>query len=78
MELFCLVGGALCILMMLFQALRSTIMFAILWILYLSVYKVKGSVVMLPLLQEALSALHTWFMDSDMGAHMHLAGVYRV
>ena len=40
MELCCLVGGVLAIFMMVFRGLRCTLMFGILWILYLSLYKV--------------------------------------
>ena len=41
MELCCLVGGALALLMMVFRVLRCTVVFAMLWVLYLSVYKVR-------------------------------------
>lgn len=40
MELCCLVGGVLAMLMMIFRTLRCTVMFSMLWILYLSLYKV--------------------------------------
>ena len=40
MELCCLVGTLLGVFMMIFRAMRCSFMFLILWILYLSVYKV--------------------------------------
>ena len=40
MELCCVVGALLAFVMMIFRAMRCTLTFAILWFLYLSVYKV--------------------------------------
>ena len=40
MEICCLVGAVLAMLVMIFRALRCTVMFAMLWVLYLSLYKV--------------------------------------
>lgn len=40
MELCCVVGMALSLLMMVCRAVRCTIMFGILWVLYLSMYQV--------------------------------------
>ena len=40
MELCCVVGALLAFLMMIFRAMRCSLMFAVLWFLYLSVYKV--------------------------------------
>lgn len=44
MELCCLVGGGLALLMMIFRAMRCTVMFGVLWALYLSLYKVNVSI----------------------------------
>ena len=40
MELCCVVGALLAFVMMIFRAMRCTLTFALLWFLYLSVYKV--------------------------------------
>ena len=41
MELCCLVGAVLSLCVMAFRAMRSSIVFVLLWLLYLSVYKVS-------------------------------------
>lgn len=40
MELCCVAGALLAFIMMIFRAMRCTLLFAVLWFLYLSVYKV--------------------------------------
>lgn len=41
MELLCLIGAALSLGAMLFEALRDSVVFLCLWVLYLSMYQVS-------------------------------------
>lgn len=57
MELCCLVGAVLALLMMAFRAMRSSLLFLVLWALYLSLYKVHVHVV----------CMYTWIVR-----HIHI------